>query len=126
MLTPQSIVVLEVRDVVGRLYGGEQMPEWTVIGKDRRQTFENPTHRLYDRMAAVRGWVGEDVPVDGRIVFGGQPEFPKGRPPQVAALDELHLEFDVAPEFTETALVERLRAAWELLKTKATPSVTYR
>ena len=38
----------------GAVFGGDQMIEWTVIGKKRRFTFANPQHALYDRMAAVR------------------------------------------------------------------------
>lgn len=126
MRTRQAIVVLEVREVVGRIYGGEHMPEWTVIGKDRRHTFENPTHRLYDRLAAVRGCVGDEVPLEGRIVFAGRPEFPKGRPPHVAVLDELSLDFACAPEEVEPGLADRLEAAWLVLTATATPSVAYR
>ena len=53
LLTRQGVIVLDVRDVAGHVFGSEPMQEWTVLGRKRRFTFANPLPQLYDRMAAV-------------------------------------------------------------------------
>jgi len=60
----------------GAIFGGDQMVEWTSIGKKRRYTFRNPQHVLYDRMAAVK-LLADNTPVDGRVVFTCGANFPK-------------------------------------------------
>src|SRR5688500_17797523 len=92
LLTQRGLLVLDLLDHPGAVFGGDQMIEWTVIGKKRRFTFANPQHALYDRMAAVRLLTG-DVPVEGRIVFTARSEFPKGKPRNVLRIDDLAREF---------------------------------
>jgi hypothetical protein len=92
LLTQRGLLVADLLDLPGAIFGGDQMIEWTVIGKKRRYTFPNPQHTLYDRMAAVRLLTG-DVPVEGRIVFTARSEFPKGKPRNVLRIDDLAREF---------------------------------
>jgi hypothetical protein len=92
LLTQRGLLVIDLLDHPGAVFGGDQMIEWTVIGKKRRFTFANPQHALYDRMAAVRLLTG-DVPVDGRVLFTTRSEFPKGKPRYVVRLDELTEDF---------------------------------
>ena len=68
LLTQRGVLVADLLDLPGAVFGGEQMLEWTAIGKKRRYTFANPQHALYDRMAAVKLLIG-DVPVEGRVIF---------------------------------------------------------
>jgi len=75
LLTTRGILVVDLRDVQGNIFGGDQMAEWTVMDGPRRFTFPNPQSALYDRIAAVRGVAGE-VPVEGRIVFTRRGKFP--------------------------------------------------
>ena len=92
LLTQRGLLVADVLDLAGAIFGGDQMIEWTVIGKKRRFTFSNPQHTLYDRMAAVRLLTG-DVPVEGRVIFTTRSEFPKGKPRNVLRIDNLTTEF---------------------------------
>jgi hypothetical protein len=92
LLTQRGLLVADLLDLPGAIFGGDQMIEWTVIGKKRRFTFPNPQHTLYDRMAAVRLLTG-DVPVEGRVVFTTRSEFPKGKPRNVLRIDDLVNEF---------------------------------
>jgi len=59
LLTTRGILVIDLRDVQGNIFGGDQMAEWTVMDGPRRFTFTNPQSALYDRIAAVRGVAGE-------------------------------------------------------------------
>ena len=92
LLTQRGLLVADLLDLPGAIFGGDQMIEWTVIGKKRRFTFPNPQHTLYDRMAAVRLLTG-DVPVEGRVVFTTRSQFPKGKPRNVLRIDDLGNEF---------------------------------
>lgn len=122
LLTGRGILVVEFRDVEGVVFGGEHMREWAVMNGHRRTTFLNPLEALYDRVAAVRALAG-DVPVDGRIVFTEQAQFPKGRPPRVLRLASLEAEYPAPEPGAAAQPAERYRAAWDELvsQTEASP-----
>ena len=92
LLTQRGLLVADLLDRPGAIFGGDQMIEWTAIGKKRRYTFPNPQHALYDRMAAVKLLPG-DVPVEGRVLFTLRSDFPKGKPRNVVRIDDLAEEF---------------------------------
>src|ERR1700678_2351844 len=81
LLTPRGLLVLDTRRIPGLIFGGDQMSDWTVMGR-RRYTFDTPQTALYDRIAAVKAMVG-DVPVEGRLVFSNVGKFTKGIPKHV-------------------------------------------
>jgi len=97
LLTQRGLLVLDLLDLPGAIFGGDQMIEWTVIGKKRRFTFANPQHALYDRMAAVRLLTG-DVPVEGRVLFTVRSEFPKGKPRNVTRIDNITADYPVVDQ----------------------------
>ena len=119
--TPEGLLVVDLRDVAGLIFGSEQMTEWTVMQKTRRFTFSNPLNSLYDRIAVVRGLVGEDVQVDGRVVFSDRGTFPKGRPRSVTTLADLADTLGTAGLDADTSR-ERLDAAWAAVTKAASPS----
>jgi hypothetical protein len=80
--------------VAGLIFGGDQMSDWTVMGRGRRFTFDNPQPALYDRIAAVKALTGE-VPVEGRLLFSNVGKFTKGIPKWVLMLDGIEVEFPV-------------------------------
>jgi hypothetical protein len=94
LLTPRGVLVLDTRRIAGLIFGGDQMTDWTVMGRGRRFTFDNPQPALYDRIAAVKALVG-DVPVEGRLLFSNAGKFTKGIPKWVLMLDGIEVEFPV-------------------------------
>lgn len=121
LLTLRGVVVIDLRDVRGNIFGGDQMVEWTVMDGPRRFTFTNPQGALYDRIAAVKAVTG-DVPVEGRIVFTRRGKFPKGLPKWTLMLDALRAEFP-QPDFESPAeSVARYREGWQRLRAAARPS----
>jgi hypothetical protein len=46
LLTPRGLLVLDTRRVAGLIFGGDQMSDWTVMGRSRRYTFYNPQPAL--------------------------------------------------------------------------------
>jgi Nuclease-related domain len=121
LLTLRGVVVIDLRDVQGNIFGGDQMAEWTVMDGARRFTFTNPQSALYDRIAAVKAVAGE-VPVEGRIVFTRRGKFPKGLPKWTLMLDALRAEFPPADFEPPDENAARFRESWQRLKDTVKPS----
>ena len=122
LLTPRGVLILDTRRVPGLIFGGDQMSEWTVMGRGRRYTFENPQPALYDRIAAVKALVGE-VPVEGLLVFSNVGKFAKGRPKAVIMLDALEVEFPAVDRSAENAAAaDGYREAWDTMTAQLRPS----
>ena len=122
LLTPRGILVLDTRRVAGLIFGGDQMSDWTVMGRGHRYTFDNPQPALYDRIAAVKAMVGE-VPVEGRLLFSNVGKFTKGIPKWVVMLDGIEVEFPVVDRGNQTfARREQYQEAWNRLTAQLRPS----
>ncbi len=118
LLTTQGLLILEIKDAQGIVFGGDKMQDWTVINDERRYTFSNPQPALYDRIAAVRQIVRQ-VPVAGRIVFLDGAEFTKGVPDLVCTLEELTHEFQEADKNAAKSKIEAFKPHWELIRKEA-------
>lgn len=121
LLTARGIVVIDLRDIAGNIFGGDQMTSWTVMHRAQRYTFVNPQTALYDRIAAVRA-LAQDLPVEGLIVFTGRGRFPKGLPRHTLMLDSLPSEFPASDREAMGTLLERWAPAWGSIKKAAIPS----
>src|SRR5665213_2047842 len=120
LLTGRGVVVIDLRDVAGNIFGGDQMNAWTVMHRAQRSTFVNPQTGLYDRIAAVRA-LAQELPVEGRIVFTARGRFPKGLPRHTLTLESLPAEFP-GSDREVGELLERWKPAWELIKSSVAPS----
>jgi hypothetical protein len=122
LLTLRGILVLDTRRVTGLIFGGDQMSDWTVMGRGHRYTFDNPQPALYDRIAAVKAAVG-DVPVEGRLLFSNVGKFTKGIPKWVVMLDGIEVEFPVvvrgSPAFENS---DQFAEGWSRLMAQLRPS----
>lgn len=118
ILTAQGLLIIEVKDVQGIVFGSDKMQDWTVIGDDNRFTFSNPQPALYDRIAAVRQVVRQ-VPVAGRIVFLDGANFTKGVPGLVCTLDELLEEFGEHDKAAAKVKIEAFKPHWEQIQNMA-------
>jgi hypothetical protein len=121
LLTARGILVVDLRDVHGNIFAGDQMAEWTVFDGPRRFTFANPLSALYDRIAAVKALAG-DVPVEGRIVFTRRARFPKGLPKFTLMVDSLRAEFPSVDRDSLSGTVSRFSESWNKLKGSVKPS----
>jgi hypothetical protein len=76
LLTSRGVVVIDMRNIAGNIFGGDQMTDWTVMHRSARFTFANPQAALYDRIAAVRAGAGAASRRAHRVRTRGH--FPKG------------------------------------------------
>ena len=121
LLTPRGLLVLDTRRVPGLIFGGDQMSDWTVIGR-RRFTFDNPQPALYDRLAAVKALAG-DFPVEGRLLFSNIGKFTKGMPKYVMMLDGIEVEFpQVDRSLKGSAALEPFAEVWNRVVSQLKPS----
>lgn len=121
LLTARGIVVVDLRNIRGNVFGGDQMNEWTVMDGQSRYTFVNPQAALYDRQAAVRVLAG-DTPVEGRIVFGKDCRFPKGLPSHTRMLESMASDFPAIDLQTVTSLPESWQNEWRTIRDVSRPS----
>jgi hypothetical protein len=121
LLTSRGLIVVDLRDVRGNIFGGDQMTEWTVMNGASRATFQNPQHALYDRVAAVRALAG-DLPVEGRVLFTRRGKFPKGLPRWTLMVDSLRAEFPSVNIETQQSFLARHSADWQAVAGAASPS----
>jgi len=112
LLTDGGLIVVDIRDYIGRLFGGEKINEWTQMIGAKSHKFENPLIELPARISAVQEIVG-DVPVIGHVVFTHRGTFPKGKPEDVFMVDEVYEQLS---GFLRPALPkEHLDMAWKKL-----------
>jgi hypothetical protein len=121
LLTARGCVVIDMRDIAGNIFGGDQMTEWTVMHRAQRYTFPNPQAGLYDRIAAVRA-LAVDLPVEGRVVFSARGTLPKGLPRYTLMLNSVASEYPAAEREQSGAVPELWRADWGRLTTACRPS----
>ncbi len=125
LLTSRGVIVIDMRDVAGIVFGGDQMTDWTLMNGPRRSTFVNPQSALYDRIASVKA-LAQDTPVEGRIVFTKSAKFPKGLPRFTVMLDSIAAEFPrLGPTELEVS-VAKYRPGWQRIKEICKPSPHYR
>lgn len=120
LLTAEGLLIVDIKDVSGAVFGSDKMQDWTVISDDHRFTFSNPQHALYDRIAAVRQIVRQ-VPVTGRILFLDGAEFKKGVPGLVCTLDSMLSEFLEKDKLSGKSKIEAFKPHWDLIRDKALP-----
>ncbi len=121
LLTERGLLVIDMFDIPGAVFGGDQMFQWTAIGRKLRFTFSNPQPILYDRIAAVKLLAG-DVPVEGRLVFTQRGEFPKGKPKYVVRIDQLSTAFPIVDRSRSNAAAA-FADVWNNIKKQAQPNL---
>lgn len=114
LLTRRGILILDIKDVEGHVFGSEGMQDWTVLANDRRYTFANPQPGLWDRLAAVKRLTPE-VPVTGHVAFGAKARFSKGQPRSVIMLEELLQELEQESQADRSTAAESFRPYWDRL-----------
>jgi hypothetical protein len=127
LLTSRGVVVIDMRDIAGNVFGGDQMTSWTVMSGVSRSTFVNPQVGLYDRIASVKAIAQDaETPVEGRIVFTKRAKFPKGLPRFTVMLESVAAEFPKLGAAELEIAVAKYRPGWARLKAAAKPSPHFR
>ncbi len=118
LLTSTGVVILDLKDVEGHVFGSDGMDDWTVISDKRRFTFSNPQHALYDRVAAVARIIPE-VPVEGYVAFSGSAVFSKGLPDQTIMLETLLNRLEKNRGSHSDSALDAFSSYWDRLRDEA-------
>ena len=112
VLTPTGILVVDVQNYNGYLFGGETVDDWTQMIGRKSYKFKNPLPRNEHHVQSVKEHTG-DVPVQGRIVFTSMGKFPKGIPKGVSTTGSL--KDDVSFSVVGNAIPEIFQKTWNEL-----------
>lgn len=110
VLTNSGILVIDVKDYRGMLFGGQNTDIWTQVVDGRSYKFENPLYRSRAREAAVRA-LAPGVSVRGIVLFTDAGRFPRQRPEGVYMLGGVRQELAAV----DAPIPAKLEAAWEQL-----------
>lgn len=121
VFTAKGLLVLDVKNISGVVFGSDSMAEWTTIDKARRFTFRNPQPALLDRVAALK-LVARDIPVEGYVVFPATADFSKGRPTYVIQPDELAERFSKPDRADLERIIDAFSPQWERVLATCEPS----
>jgi hypothetical protein len=121
LLTTRGLLVLDVRDVHGNVFGSEQMGDWTVMNGAARSTFPNPLPALLDRLAVLSRLVPQ-IGVEGRVLFTENARFPKGTPQNCLVIHSLAAEFPVVEAGAAAGMSATMMPHWERLLSQLTAS----
>ena len=118
LLTAKGLLVVDIKPVVGSVFGGDKMQDWTVINSDGRYTFSNPQPALQERVEAVQ-LIARDIPVKGRVLFLAEASFTRGMPSMACTLENMLAEFEERDSEAAEAKVNAFRQQWDALRDKA-------
>lgn len=118
LLTADRLLVLDVKNFDGMIFGSAALDTWTQVLGSKNYPFTNPLSENRIRVQAIKALV-PGVPVMGCVVFTDSARFPKGRPQGVYTLDDLHealvpLEQEKGDDAQGRAA--GLKAAWSSIK----------
>lgn len=128
LLVPNGVVVLDIHNSEGHLFGGESVDQWSQVVSHKTYKFANPLYANQTRCQAVIWNMAQQVaqqkeqhsenPEDwqtfGRIVFSNAGNFPKGIPSQVSMIDDLKSDLEKLTDITQPA-GEPIRQMWNKL-----------
>ncbi len=118
MLTPGGIIVIDVLNCRGILFGGEKIDMWSQLVGRKSYKFENPLPHNQSRVQTIKFLLDPKVPVAGRVVFSSAGTFAKGVPEGVSMIDTL--QHDLAHFTVNSEVPQLVKDAWEKLRARAT------
>lgn len=108
LLTDKGILVVDVNQYDGLLYGNEDHEQWTQVVRRKNYVFQNPLLQMGLNLMAVKAVV-PDAHVEGAVLFAGQARFPSRVPQGVLMLD------DIPRQRSKAIIPENALLAWRQL-----------
>lgn len=88
LLMPDRVLVLDVKNFEGMIFGNAAQDAWTQVVGSKSYRFANPVAENRIRVQAVRA-LAPGAPVSGCVMFTDAARFPKGYPQGVHTLETL-------------------------------------
>lgn len=112
LLTDKGILVVEVKNYSGHIFGANKIDEWTQIINRKSYKFANPFFEMSHKIELLRD-ISHEVHVNGLILFTDEADFPKGCPESVIKLAYLK---DHYRKLTKQAVPTGMQKTWDLIK----------
>ncbi len=108
VLSGEKLIVLDVKQFDGLIYGNENLDQWTQVVNQKNFQFKNPLMQIQNHVLAVRSIVPE-LDIEGAVLFAGSSHFPKRRPEGVLVLN------DLPKRAKDTAVPDHVLSNWKQL-----------
>lgn len=82
ILLDHAILIINYKKYPGKIFGSENIDEWTQMLGQKSYKFSNPLFNLNIQLQALSKCIPE-IPVEARLFFDSNAEFPKSVPPKV-------------------------------------------
>ncbi len=117
LLRQDRLLLITIKPFRGNIFAAEQIDQWTQVIGHHSYKFPNPLHQLQSDLQALRGVI-RNIQIDGMVVFAKGSQFPKGKPSNVLAYQDLKT---YAPDSTDE-VKPHLQEAWNSLLASAKPA----
>ncbi len=118
-LTTTGIVVVDVKDFKGLLFGGANTDQWTQVIGSRSYKFENPLYHNREKVQTIRSLIDDEIPVFGCVVFTEAGSFPKDQPEGVYTHEKFEQDFEYADQ--AKSVPSKFEEVWQLVKSGVSP-----
>ncbi len=82
ILLDHAILIVNYKKYPGKIFGSEKINEWTQMLGQKSYQFPNPLFNLNIQLQSLSKCI-PDIPVEARLFFDSNADFPKNIPPQV-------------------------------------------
>lgn len=107
-----KIIALDVQQLGGYIFGGDQIDQWAQVENSKSNKFKNPLYRVRLLSQQVKQLIS-DVEIEARVLFGSQSSFPKGVPDGVFRFETFKHELN--SQAKNDYLHESMSKIWEEL-----------
>ncbi|VAW75903.1 hypothetical protein MNBD_GAMMA12-662 [hydrothermal vent metagenome] len=118
-LTSTGILVVDVKDFRGLLFGGANTDQWTQVLGSRSYKFENPLYHNREKVQTVKALIDEEIPVFGCVVFTSAGAFPKDQPKGVYTHNKFDEEFEYSKHSDNVSA--QFTKVWQVLTSGVSP-----
>jgi len=114
LLTEQGIIVLDVKNYEGHIFGADKIDEWTQIINRKSYKFDNPFFELSHKIELLKE-INKSINISGLLLFTDDADFPKGCPTNVTNLKQLK---DIYPKIVKQEIPVAMQGPWKEIKNK--------
>lgn len=109
VLKGDKIIVVDVKQYDGLIYGNETLSKWTQVVNRKNFHFSNPLIQIKDYVMVVQT-IAPDLNVEGAVLFAGRSHFPKRVPEGVLKIE------DLPTRSQKGVLTEQALLCWQQLR----------
>ena len=119
LLTQQGVIVLDVKNYAGHIFGADKIDEWTQIIDRKSYKFANPFFELGHKIELLKE-INKSIDISGLLLFTDDADFPKGCPDNITNVKMLK---DSYPKLAKQEIPIAMQGPWGEIKNKITSTM---